>query len=145
MTLPPRTLFFATIIGIAHVVCGIAVMYAPAALFATPLAFMHQLVAIIWSPEAVVTGPTLIAVGLAAIIGGSASMDGRWQLLLIAPQQLILGFQIISISIALATGMYPDGYRPHGGAWFIVADQVWAWIFALVHTFEVFGLWMRGR
>lgn len=138
--LPARTLFIATIIGIAHVVCGIAVIWAPTALYSTPLAFLTTL-----TGHTVYIGPGLIAVGLFAILGGSKYPGAKWQLIFISPQQLVLALQILSISIALVTGVYPDGYRPSGGAWFIIADQIWAWLFAVIHTVEVFGLAVSRR
>lgn len=58
----------------------------------------------------------------------------RIRAFLFAPQELLLLIQIWSISVALISGHYPDGYVPLGGAWFILADQVWAWVLAVSHS-----------
>lgn len=114
---------------------GTAAFFAPESLFATPLATFGHLCLWLGLPTEI-AGGVLIGAGLAALMAASSSFitTHTTNLVLLAPQQFLLCAQLVSISFALATGRYPDGYAPSGGAWFILSDQIWAWILALTHS-----------
>jgi hypothetical protein len=71
-------------------------------------------------------------------------MSLRARATMFAPQQVLLILQIVAISFALIFGEYPDGYRPVGGAWFILADQVWAFLLAVSHSLWLAALLYGG-
>lgn len=135
-----KTYFVGLLVGIAHVALGLCVLANPLALDVTALAALHDL--IVWfhiSP--MWCAGVLLFAGIAAVLGAS---DWLWfthktRLWLFAPQQFLLLTQLWSIGAALVAGRYPDGYMPIGGAWFILGDQIQAWILAVSHS-----VWMAA-
>lgn len=126
-----KTLTLATLVGIAHIVCGIAAIYQPGTLVVTQLNGLHEIVASLGLP--VTTGGyLLLLVGGLAVLAGRAEFALRVTLLL--PQQFLLCLQIWSITMVLMLGQYPDGHIPAGGPWFILTDQIWAWILTVSHS-----------
>jgi hypothetical protein len=132
-----RTLAVTTLVGIAHILCGIAVLAQPLALDVTPLSTLEHIVA---RPRD--AGLLLLGVGILAIFARGMSL--KTCVLMLLPQQVLLLFQLWSISEVLVTGTYPDGYAPIGGAWFTLADQAWTWLLTVAHTAYLLGLIIRG-
>jgi hypothetical protein len=130
------TLAVTTLVGIAHIVCGIAAIYVPNVLNVAPLSGLHQLGEYLSWPQQS-EGFLLLLVGALAVI--ASQLQFAMRVLLLIPQQLVLLLQIWSISTALVTGHYPDGYIPAGGPWFILTDQIWAWILIISHS-----LWLAA-
>lgn len=130
-----KTLFVGLLVGLAHVVSGLAVLVTPVAVSVTPLAAFHWMMHFFGAPQ-LMAGGILLAAGFMAVLGANqgvgASRNSRAVLFL--PQQILLMCQLITIAWALLVGEYPDGYVPRGGAWFILADQIWAWILAVSHS-----------
>jgi hypothetical protein len=133
--LEAKTLFVATLVGVAHIISGVAVFMTPEAVNVTPLATLH-LVAQYLGYTNGFAGAVLMGAGMMAVIGGNLRYDfHRWVYgTLFLPQQVLLLLQVYSICTALGVGQYPDGYLPTGGAWFILTDQIWAWILAVCHS-----------
>jgi hypothetical protein len=133
--LEAKTLFVATLVGIAHIISGVAVLMTADAVNVTPLATLH-LVANRFGYTNGFAGAVLILAGMMAVIGGNLRYDfHRWFYgTLFLPQQVLLVLQVVSICTALGVGKYPDGYIPVGGAWFILTDQIWAWVLAVCHS-----------
>jgi hypothetical protein len=143
-----KTLFVALLVGLAHLVSGIAVLYQPSALNVTPLASLHDLSQAIGYSGGF-AGAFLVGAGLMAIIGsGMRAMPRGLHGALFLPQQALLLLQIWTITWALIEGKYPDGYIPVGGSFFILADQAWAWALASAHSVFlaafIGGGWVRG-
>jgi hypothetical protein len=117
-----------TLIGLIHIVSGIAVLVAPQTAKVSGLAGLSQL------PPSWM-GIILIGVGVAAIIGRIGLVSDNVAIGLIIPQQLVLMVQLVGIWYALRTGHYPDGYAPsedwNTAFWFILGDQS-AWLFLCV-------------
>jgi hypothetical protein len=145
MTLEAKTLFVAMLVGLAHIVSGIAVLAAPAAMEVTHLSMITYLISLVgWGGGAV--GSILIFAGFMAVVGASIiALPRVAHGLLFLPQQILLLVQIWSIAIALNAGQYPDGYHPEGGAWFILTDQIWAFILAVTHSFWLAAFLYGGR
>lgn len=131
-----KILFIALLVGLAHIASGIAVLVTPDALRVTPLELLTLASDHLGYTRGGFAGALLVAAGVMAVIGASRGIAATRALrcLLFAPQQVLLLLQLASISIALILGHYPDGYTPQGGAWFILADQSWAWILAVSHS-----------
>jgi hypothetical protein len=121
-----KTLAVTTLVGIAHIICGIAVLVDPVALNVTPLAALANM------DNPLLAGLMLIAVGILAVI--ACNMAFAMNVLMLLPQQALLILQIWSISAVLITGQYPDGYLPSGGSWFILTDQIWPWLLTVSHS-----------
>jgi hypothetical protein len=146
MTVAAKTLFVALLVGVAHVISGIAVLVNAESLNVTALSALH------WATEAggyshVGAGTFLIMAGMLAIV---ASSHGMWAsrpviIAMFAPQEILLLLQIYAICAALITGVYPDGYKPVGGAWFILTDQIWAWVLAVSHSLWLAAYLYGGR
>jgi hypothetical protein len=132
-----RTLAITTLVGIAHIICGIAVLVQPLALDVTPLSTLEHI-----TRDARDAGLLLIGVGALAIMARGLKL--KHCVLMLMPQQILLLFQLWSISEVLITGTYPDGYKPVGGAWFTLADQSWTWLLTISHTAYLAGLIIRG-
>jgi hypothetical protein len=126
-----KTLTVATIVGLAHIVCGIAAIYQPGTLVVTQLNGLSDMVAYLGYQSAV-GGYILLFVGALAIYAMRTQFALKVTLLL--PQQFLLCLQMWSISVVLATGVYPDGHIPLGGPWFILTDQIWAWLLTCSHS-----------
>lgn len=127
-----KTLFVGLLVGIGHLISGLATFVQPAVLHTTPLAALHRIV----GSDDVVVALSLIFAGLLAILASNRSigMPPLVRALLFLPQEALMLLQILSITMALVMGKYPDGYVPVGGAWFILTDQVWAWVLAVSHS-----------
>jgi hypothetical protein len=132
-----KTLAVTTLVGVAHIVCGVAVLAQPLALDVTPLSTLEHLVTHAWE-----AGVLLVGVGVLAIL--ARGMELKTCVFMLLPQQVLLLFQLWSISEVLITGTYPDGYAPVGGAWFTLADQSWTWLLTIAHTAYLAGLIYRG-
>jgi hypothetical protein len=126
MNVEVKTLAITTLVGIAHIICGIAVLVDPVALNVTPLAALASM----GSPF--FAGVMLIVVGVMAVL--ACNMAFAMNVLMLLPQQALLILQIWSISLVLITGQYPDGYLPSGGSWFILTDQIWPWLLTVTHS-----------
>jgi hypothetical protein len=132
-TLETKTLLVAFLVGLAHIGCGIAVLIEPVSLTVTALAGLDRLCQ--WfdlSHRA--AGCVLLLAGISAVVGARFPISNRARIILFIPQQALLLMMIWTISVALVTGVYPDGYSPRGGGWFIESDQIWAWILAVSHS-----------
>jgi hypothetical protein len=129
-----KTLFIALLVGVAHLVSGILVFHKPEAAFAAPTAMLQVIAEWLGIFGSGAVGATLIVAGALAIIGSTASFSRRVHVWLFIPQEALLLLQLYSISMALIMGAYPDGYIPPEGAWFILTDQIWAFIFAVSHS-----------
>lgn len=123
-----KTLFVALLVGLAHIASGVAVLIDPASLNVTPLELLARGADLLGYTKGAFAGALLLTAGILAVIGGSRGVHATRlaRAVMFAPQQFLLALQIASISIALITGKYPDGYEPDGGRWFIAADQSWA-------------------
>jgi hypothetical protein len=121
-----KTLAVTTLVGIAHIICGIAVLVDPVALNVTPLAALAGM------DNPLLAGVMLIVVGILAVL--ACNMAFAMNVLMLLPQQALLILQIWSISAVLITGQYPDGYLPSGGSWFILTDQIWPWLLTVSHS-----------
>jgi hypothetical protein len=133
------------LVGIAHLVSGLAILVAPDVLWAIPLASLARFADYIGYPSG---GPAaaLIGAGLMAIIGANLRCAPRIAHgLLFFPQQVLLLLQIWAITVALIEGHFPDGYIPLGGAWFILTDQIWAWLLAVTHSIWLTAFLYGGR
>lgn len=129
-------------VGLAHIASGIALLISPAAADVAPLyTFTHMIGAY------KATATILIAAGVMAVIGSSTFLivPQNWRTILFIPQQILLAFHVFSISKSLITGEYPDGYIPQGGGWFVLADQIWAWVLAVSHSVWLAALVYGGR
>ena len=126
-----KTIAVTTIVGIAHIICGIAAIYVPDVLDVSPMAGLHDLIALAGWPS-YAGGLVLLIVGSLAVF--ASGMRFVWHVTLLMPQQFLLTLQVWSISVALVTGVYPDGYVPIGGPWFILTDQIWAWMLTVSHS-----------
>jgi hypothetical protein len=121
-----KTLAVTTLVGIAHIICGLAVLVDPVALSVTPLATLTYL------DNPTFAGTLLVMVGVMAVY--ACNMTFAMNVLMLLPQQALLILQIWSISAVLITGQYPDGYLPSGGSWFILTDQIWPWLLTVSHS-----------
>jgi hypothetical protein len=129
-----KILFLALLVGIAHLVSGILVFYRPEAATATPTSMLVTIAESFNIFGTGVIGAVLVIAGMLAIIGSTASFSRHVHVWLFIPQEALLLLQLYSISMALIMGAYPDGYIPPEGAWFILTDQIWAFIFAVSHS-----------
>ena len=140
-----KTLSVAFLVGLAHLLAGIAVVVEPAALLVAPFASLRD-VEIALGFDAPVAGAVMMVAGAMAMAGVSNSFYGSRALacVLLAPQQILLLLQLWSISVSLGRGQYPDGYIPVGGGWFLLTDQVFAFVLAVSHTvWLAIHLWGR--
>lgn len=124
------------VIGVAHVVGGVAALAAPKAAQVSGLAGVTMLGA-----PAKVVGFVLVMVGIMAIMSRFYIMTRDMMQALAAPQQLLLMVQFVGVIIAIADGQYPDGYRPTdewwSSMWFILADQAPLIAMCVSHTVEI--------
>jgi hypothetical protein len=141
-----KTLFVGLMVGLAHFISGIAVLASPEAVNVTPLAALHHTAEWMGYSKGGFVAATLLLAGLMAIVG--ANLNAAPTVLhgaLFLPQQVLLLLQIYTITTALITGVYPDGYIPQGGAWFILSDQIWAWVLAVSHSIWLAAFLYGGR
>jgi hypothetical protein len=129
-----KILFLALLVGMAHLGSGLLVFYKPEAALATPTSILVTIAQSLNIFGTGIIGATLIIAGALAIIGSTASFSHRVHVWLFVPQEVLLLLQLYSISMALHMGAYPDGYTPPDGAWFILTDQIWAFILAISHS-----------
>jgi hypothetical protein len=128
------------VIGLIHVIGGIAVLLAPQAAFVSQLSGPMMLL-----PHPIAIAMGLILVGVMAITARLMRMSERMRVALIAPQQIVLLIQLIGVIGAAWNGAYPDGYVPVPGDWwasfwFIIGDQAALVVLCLSHTFEFITL-----
>ena len=124
------------LIGLIHIIGGIAVLLAPQAAYVSQLSGPMMLL-----PHPIAIAAGLIVVGVMAISARLVKMSERTRVALIAPQQIVLLIQLIGIGVAAWKGAYPDGYVPVPGNWwasfwFILGDQAALLVLCLSHTFE---------
>lgn len=144
MAVEVKTLFVGLLVGLAHIASGLSVMIAVQALQVTPLDAIRIATEYLGFTNGF-AGSILIGVGLMAVIAATQKMSHKTMMIMFAPQQTLLFLQIMAISFALVTGEYPDGYKPVGGAWFILADQIWAFLLAVSHSIWLAALLYGGR
>ncbi len=145
-SLETKTLFVGLLVGLAHFVSGIAVLVGPDAINVTPLAALHHAALWLGYTQGGLVAAILLLAGLMAIVGGNLRAAPRAvHGVLFLPQQALLLLQIYTITLALITGVYPDGYIPQGGAWFILSDQIWAWVLAVSHSIWLAAFLYGGR
>ena len=100
------------LIGLIHIIGGIAVLLAPQAAYVSQLSGPMMLL-----PHPIAIAAGLIVVGVMAISARLVKMSERTRVALIAPQQIVLLIQLIGIGVAAWKGAYPDGYVPVPGNW----------------------------
>jgi hypothetical protein len=146
VTLEGKTMFVALLVGLAHIISGIAVLSNGNALDVTPLASLSLAASSIGFQHGFV-GSILLGAGLMAVTGSNlnVALPRITHAVLFLPQQILLLFQAWTISEAISVGHYPDGYIPAGGAWFILTDQVWAWVLAVSHSIFLAAFIYGGR
>lgn len=128
------------LIGLIHIIGGVAVLVAPHAAYVSQLSGLMMLLP---HPTAVAIG--LILVGIMAVTARLMRMSEWTRVALIAPQQIVLLVQLIGVSVAAWNGAYPDGYVPVPGNWwasfwFILGDQAALVVLCLSHTIEFITL-----
>jgi hypothetical protein len=135
-TIETKILFAGLLVGIAHIVSGVAVLVTVDALSVTPLASLVHLAAYLNYTKGGFVAAVLIGTGVMAVIGSqlNLALPRHVHALMFLPQQVLLMLTIWTITIALIEGKYPDGYVPQGGAWFILTDQIWTWLLAMSHS-----------
>ena len=140
-----KTLFVGLLVGLAHIASGFAVFVNHGAAKVVALAGLNEVMG--WLGFGVpAVGLVLVGAGLLGVIGAGSvfAAAGIGRVLLFVPQEILLLLQIWSISWCLTSGQYPDGYIPTGAAWFILADQVWAWVLSISHSLWLAAL-LYGR
>jgi hypothetical protein len=146
MNVEDKTLFVAWLVGVAHIVCGVGVLAAPGAILVTALASLHTIGEWIGLSTWAI-GWVLVFAGIMAVYGSSARFIRRSShLIMFVPQQALLLLMIWSITEAILTGRYPDGYSPPDGGYFVSTDQAFAWILGVSHSlFLAAYLYGSGR
>jgi hypothetical protein len=141
-----KTLFVGLLVGLAHILSGISVMVTPLALHVTPLAGLDQFADYMGYTKGGFVAATLIGAGLMAVIAANLKDIPRvWHALAFFPQQALLLLQIYTITVALIEGKFPDGYIPQGGAFFVMADQIWAFLLAASHSIWLAAFLYGGK
>lgn len=128
------------LIGAAHVVVGASLLFEPS------VAKTTGLLGLAFIPWPSVLASLLIGVGVAALVARITLRSAEVESRLIAPQQVVLFFQLFGVVRVLADGAYPDGYSPNpGDIWaarlFILGDQVPLLLLCVSHTLD----WLFGR
>jgi len=128
------------VIGLIHIIGGIAVLVAPQAAYVSQLSGPMMLL-----PDPIAIAIGLILVGVLAVTARLIRVAERTRVALIAPQQVVLLIQLIGVGVAARNGAYPDGYIPVPGNWwasfwFILGDQAALIVLCLSHTFEFITL-----
>lgn len=140
-----KTMFIGLIVGLAQLVSGVAVLFEPNAVHVSPLYLLHEIAQWFGYTNGFV-GATLVFTGIMAVIGSHEGMVPRGiRSFLFVPQQVILLVQVASISYVLLSGHYPDGYIPNGGPWFILTDQIWAWVLSVSHSIWLAAFIFKGK
>jgi hypothetical protein len=123
------------LIGIIHIVGGIAILIDPEASHVTALSGLAPLPSL---PTALI----LLLVGALAVAARSSLVSRSWEKVCIMPQQVVLLVQLFGVVEAIYAGRYPNGHMPIEGdylasAAFILSDQL-PWIMlCLSHTVEL--------
>ena len=91
------------LIGLIHIIGGIAVLLAPQAAYVSQLSGPMMVL-----PHPIAIAAALIVVGVMAISARLVKMSERTRVALIAPQQIVLLIQLIGIGVAAWKGAYPD-------------------------------------
>jgi two-component sensor histidine kinase len=128
------------LIGLIHIIGGVAVLVAPQAAYVSQLSGLMMLL-----PHPIAIAIGLVLVGFMAVAARLMRMSERTRVALIAPQQIVLLIQLMGVSVAAWNGAYPDGYVPVPGNrwasfWFILGDQAALAVLCLSHTFEFITL-----
>jgi two-component sensor histidine kinase len=128
------------LIGLIHIIGGVAVLVAPHAAYVSQLSGLTSLL-----PDPIAIAMGLILVGVMAVAARLMRMSERTRVALIAPQQIVLLIQLMGVSVAAWNGAYPDGYVPVPGNWwasfwFILGDQAALVVLCLSHTIEFMTL-----
>jgi hypothetical protein len=146
ISLEGKTVFVALLVGLAHIISGIAVLANSNALDVTPLASLSAAASSMGFQHGFV-GAILLGAGIMAVTGSNLNiaLPRMTHGVLFLPQQVLLLFQVWTINTALALGHYPNGYIPEGGSWFILTDQVWAWVLAVSHSTFLAAFIYGGR
>lgn len=131
------------LIGLAHLVSGIAVWMEPTSLNVTQLASFASLMA--WAGvDTMGAGLVLVLAGVMAILASGGGLPAWARGVLFLPQQLLLILVVVAVYGVFFSGVYPDGYTPVGGGWFILSDQFLVWVCALSHTVWLSALVLGG-
>jgi hypothetical protein len=122
------------LIGVIHVVGGIAILLTEKAAFVTSLAGFGFL-------DPFSKAILMIVVGFLAIVARTKFVPKHLERACIAPQEIVLLFQLGGILQAVFLGQYPNGHMPvEGDYWasvlFIVADQMPWMMLCVSHTTE---------
>jgi hypothetical protein len=123
------------LIGIIHIVGGIAILIDPKASYITAL---DGLAALPPLPTALI----LLLVGALAVAARTGLVPRSWEKPCIIPQQAVLLVQLVGVIGAVFAGRYPNGHMPIAGdywasAAFILSDQL-PWIMlCMSHTVEL--------
>jgi two-component sensor histidine kinase len=128
------------LIGLIHIIGGVAVLVAPHAAYVSQLSGPMLLL-----PHPIAVAIGLILIGVMAVTARVMRMSEWTRVALIAPQQIVLLIQLVGVSVAAWNGAYPDGYVPVPGNWwasfwFILGDQAALVVLCLSHTFEFITL-----
>jgi hypothetical protein len=131
------------LIGVAHVIAGIAAWQEPNSLNVTQLAAFHSFTT--WLGFGPVgAGFILFIAGIMAIVASGGGLPPWARGVLFLPQQFLMILVVVAIYGVFVTGVYPDGYIPVGGGWFILSDQFLVWACALSHTVWLSALVLGG-
>jgi hypothetical protein len=123
------------LIGIIHVLCGMAMLFVPEAGYITGVYGFGIM-------DSFSKGILLIIVGFLAIVARTGLVAREHERACIIPQQLVLVWQLYGIVFATWGGVYPNGHEPVAGSYwasviFILSDQM-PWIMlCLSHTVEL--------
>lgn len=126
------------LLGVLHLFSGLGMILFPQVAYVTSLSFFvdafHSLG--MDGHSHITVGVLIMLVGVlsicAIVLTHSLSLQARvW---MVIPQQIVQTAQFISVCLAVIRGVYPDGYRPHGGGGFIFFDQFGMLLLSLYHT-----------
>jgi hypothetical protein len=131
-----KTFIVGLLVGVSHLGLGVCVAASADVVQVTHLALPYHVASTYLGMTPIAFALLLMVVGGIAIVGSIdwLLMSHRARYFMFAPQQFLLMLQLVSIVVAVALGHYPDGYVPRGGGWFILADQIQAWILAVSHS-----------
>lgn len=130
-------------VAVVHITLGVIIFYIPDAINITALAALKSIHFPLLGGKLTTNEISggLIIIGLAAFAGKLFFLTQTLQIILVAPQQLLLSVQFFGIIMAIRNGVYPDGYIPaktyQGSVGFILADQCPILGMCLAHTVHV--------
>jgi len=129
------------LLGVLHFVSGIGMLFVPSVSYVSSLSFFVTTFHTFGlnGKAHVTVGVFLAAFGASAILAIllSKHLSLKIRILMVTPQQFVQIAQFISISLAVWSGTYPDGYTPVGRGAFIFFDQLGVLLLSIYHT-----LWM---